>query len=67
MAEKTTRVSVPKELANDDGEIVVRWDGDDPTKYKVNDGHVAVENSNVERFLAHFDGTKVDAASASNK
>jgi hypothetical protein len=71
MAEsKNTRVTVPKEVGD---EIIVRWNGDDPTTYKVTDGHVSVENENVERFLAHFDGSKVAAsdnkadASASSK
>jgi hypothetical protein len=62
---KHTRITVPKEVGD---EITVRWNGDDPTTYKVTDGHVSVESENVERFLAHFDGSKVaDAPAASSK
>lgn len=53
---KHTRISVPKELGD---EITVRWDGDDPTTYKVSDGHVNIENENADRFLGLIDGSKV--------
>ncbi len=51
---KHTRITVPKERGD---EIIVRWNGDDPTNYKVTDGHVSVENENVDRFLAHRDAS----------
>lgn len=63
----TTRINVPKNLANDDGNIVVRWDGDDPTTYKVTDNHVTVENQYADRFLSIFEGSTTADAAASSK
>lgn len=59
----TTRVSVPKSAGD---EIVVSWDGDAPKTYKVTDGHVAIENENVDRFLTIFEGSKVTATEAAS-
>lgn len=55
--QETTRVSVPKEVGD---EVVVRWDGDDPTTYPVRNGFVEVENARVERFLSAVEGSSAD-------
>lgn len=59
MAEQknTTRVSVPEVVG---AEVIVRWDGDDPTTYPVRSGFVEVENDRVERFLSYVEGSSAD-------
>lgn len=61
MATKT-RINVPKDAGD---EIVVRWDGNDATTYRVTDGHVSVEPEYADRFVALVDGSKVDAGTTS--
>lgn len=58
------RINVPKELGD---EVVVRWDGNDPTTYRVNDGHVLVEPEYVDRFLSVFDDAKLDVGTSGTK
>ena len=55
-----TKISVPQK----DGEVIVSFDGDDPTTYKVTDGQVSVPGEIVERFLSAVDGSKVAGGSS---
>jgi hypothetical protein len=54
--EKNVKVTVPQE----DGEIIIRRGGLDPTVYKVNGGTTSVKESDLARFLAVIDGSTAD-------
>lgn len=57
----TTKVNVPKDAGD---EIVVRYSGGDPVTYKVRDGHVTVDNENVDAFLRAIAGSEASTGNA---
>ena len=63
MAASKTRVKVPKDAGD---EIVVSWDGDEPTTYPVSESHISLESQHVDRFLNLFEGSSVSKNDAAD-
>lgn len=55
MAPKHVKISVPQ----DDGEISIAHNGDDPKTYKVTGGVASVPEDEAAAFLHHVDGAEL--------
>lgn len=53
---QSTKVNVPADAGD---EITIRYAGADPVSYKVTDGHVTVQNEDVDAFVTAIPGASV--------
>lgn len=60
---KTTKVSVPKSAGD---EITVSIGGSEPTRYKVTDGHVTVNNEDLDTFLRGVPGAEAQTSTTTD-
>ena len=68
MTAQNTKIKVPKDTGTKNGEIVIRFAGDDPETFKIHDDHtVTVPNHRVEKFLRYVPGSSVEQHASTTK